>query len=338
MNLLKSNAAITEFYINSLSWEYVAANLDYLDPDLIDEFIPAYLQALKCKRKLRSFIKSPNLNDLSFLPRDNKIIWFFWMQGLQEAPESVRYSYQSWLKLNPDYQLIILTEKNVREYFPFWDALKLPSLCLKIAHKADFLRTFLVYAYGGIWVDATSFCFKPLADWLPPIIEENGVYFPRQPNHISDRLIKNWLVASKPKNILIKKILTKLSNYIFESRQSPLSMRWPPEYLPKKSIRKSCKPTDFNLKTLKSYAREQFYPYFFYHYIYNDIVLHSGKSSKIRSMCNAISEYPDITPGSKTSEINSSIFVTKQSYREHHLNSEMYKLRLAELSKLIDFD
>ena len=55
-------------------------------------------------------------------------------------------------------------------------------------------------------------------------------------------------------------------------------------------------------------------------------------------MCNAISEYPDITPGSKTSEINSSIFVTKQSYREHHLNSEMYKLRLAELSKLIDFD
>jgi hypothetical protein len=231
-----------------------------------------------------------------------------------------------------------LTEKNVREYFPFWDALKLPSLCLKIAHKADFLRTFLVYAYGGIWVDATSFCFKPLAEWLPPLLDENGVYFPKQPSHVCDRLIKNWLVASKSKNILIKKMLIKLSNYLFASRQAPLSMRWPAQYLPQKSIRKNCQPTDFNLNNLKIYEHKQFYPYFFYHYIYNDIALRASEDSKIKSMCNAIAGYPDITPGNKSSEINSSIFVTKQSYREHHMASDMYRTRVSELKKLISLD
>ena len=35
-----------------------------------------------------------------------------------------------------------------------------------IQHKSDMIRAFLLLKFGGIWVDASVLCLKPLSQWL----------------------------------------------------------------------------------------------------------------------------------------------------------------------------
>ncbi|MDR0795861.1 MAG: capsular polysaccharide synthesis protein [Tannerella sp.] len=90
---------------------------------------------------------------------DNKIIWQYWGQGLneQELPEIIRLCFGSVDKYKDDYQVIRLNDENISDY------IDLPAFVWQKRENPEFNRTFfsdllrvaLLNVYGGVWLDAT---------------------------------------------------------------------------------------------------------------------------------------------------------------------------------------
>ena len=89
----------------------------------------------------------------------NKIIWFCWLQGIENAPEVVRACYNSLTRLT-GYSLIVIDEKNWREYIDLPDYIirRREKKQIPPAHFSDLLRLELLIKYGGTWIDSTVLC------------------------------------------------------------------------------------------------------------------------------------------------------------------------------------
>lgn len=95
-----------------------------------------------------------------------KTIWILWFQGWEEGksqnvPWLVQKVRQSWEYLNPDYQVVLLSSQNLKQYLP---DLPLKST-MTLPAQSDLIRLALLSTYGGVWVDATLLCMVPLSLW-----------------------------------------------------------------------------------------------------------------------------------------------------------------------------
>ncbi|MEL7354572.1 MAG: capsular polysaccharide synthesis protein, partial [Cyanobacteria bacterium J06560_5] len=57
--------------------------------------------------------KSPSMTIYNF----PKTIWISWFQGLENAPDIVKYCYKSWVRRNPGWKVILITDRNIKDYF-----------------------------------------------------------------------------------------------------------------------------------------------------------------------------------------------------------------------------
>lgn len=91
--------------------------------------------------------------------RSNKV-WFFWMQGLENAPKLVQRCYQSLSDNLQEKEMILVTENNIKEYVEFPDFImnKVRNGNITITHLSDLLRMELLIKYGGTWIDSTVLC------------------------------------------------------------------------------------------------------------------------------------------------------------------------------------
>lgn len=91
--------------------------------------------------------------------KSNKV-WFFWMQGLENAPALVQRCYRSLQENLKDREIVLLTEKNMDDYVQFPDFIKdkLNRGVITYTHLSDLLRVELLIRYGGTWIDSTVFC------------------------------------------------------------------------------------------------------------------------------------------------------------------------------------
>ena len=106
----------------------------------------------------------------------HKNLWIVWLQGWQAAPPLVLKCLASWQQRNPDWTVRALAMEDVRLL------LELPDLTGKIITSASFsdlVRAQLLYEYGGVWVDATLLCRRPLNDWLPSLMAAEFFAFER---------------------------------------------------------------------------------------------------------------------------------------------------------------
>lgn len=135
-----------------------------------------------------------------------KKVWIYWEQGEDNAPIIVKNCIESWIKHNPDWEITIIDSESLSQF------LEMPSLpeCLPVRYYANLLRLKLLNKYGGVWADATTYCHRPLNDWLP-LLAYSGLFMFRNPG--PDRLIENWFIASTPENLLIKAWENALSTY-----------------------------------------------------------------------------------------------------------------------------
>jgi len=122
-----------------------------------------------------------------------KNIWVYWHQGLDQAPEVVHHCIDSWRRLNPTYDVKILDKDTYSDFVTLPDELKKKSLKKSFAAYTDVLRIYLLAEHGGIWVDSTLFCLKPLHSWLSHT-EHDLIAF-RDPG--PDRLLSSWFLAAK---------------------------------------------------------------------------------------------------------------------------------------------
>ena len=87
-----------------------------------------------------------------------KIIWTYW--DSEYIPEVVQKCIGTWRKTNPDYTIVVLTPKNINQFFnadPIYD---FPHCKNSVQRTTDFIRLYLIHYFGGFWVELSRYGSK----------------------------------------------------------------------------------------------------------------------------------------------------------------------------------
>lgn len=87
-------------------------------------------------------------------------IWICWWQGIDNAPEIVKACVNTIKRNAGEYEVIVITDNNYKDYvqFPDWLEEKRKKGVFSRTHYSDLLRMSILAKYGGIWIDSTFFC------------------------------------------------------------------------------------------------------------------------------------------------------------------------------------
>lgn len=136
-----------------------------------------------------------------------------WLQGLERAPRVVKECYQTWKTLNPDWEIVFLDETNLHEYVDLTSVLTKQPLMEKAA-LSDIIRIKLLAQYGGVWVDSTCYCQKPLDDWLGDVARSGFFAFYKP---VESSLVAVWFLAASRENPLIAKWAEMTEAYVLRN-------------------------------------------------------------------------------------------------------------------------
>lgn len=117
-----------------------------------------------------------------------------WLQGWNQAPEIARTCLKTWQVHNPDWQINALRASDVGDWLDMAD---LPPTIrgkdMPPEALSDIVRIALLERYGGIWIDSTVYCLRPLFDWLPPLLGSGFFAFAKP---APDRMLSSWFLAA----------------------------------------------------------------------------------------------------------------------------------------------
>lgn len=141
-------------------------------------------------------------------------IWQIWLQGVNNAPPIVQSCLRSVQKFSGGREIIVLDEAKVKQYVTIpeyiWEKYK--KGIIKRAHFADIVRIYLLYCYGGTWIDATVI----LEDKIPQYILDSDLFL-FQISKLQERhnyqICANWFMHAKPGNHFIKAMILLLNEY-----------------------------------------------------------------------------------------------------------------------------
>ncbi len=290
-----------------------------VDPRSLNSELAQSHNALRILRK--------NIDELTAIGTEiPKVVWMYWNSGLKSAPEVVQLAYQSWKVQNPDWEVYFLDDSSIGQYLDTKAIFKLSSLDLTVAHKSDFIRTYLLASHGGVWADSTTFCWQPLSRWLFDETLDTGFFVFRQPEGTKDRQITNWFIASSIRNPITTGLFNALCDYLFKPREVVLTMRHRRCYVHYENISRT--GTDYRL--LNTMERENTYPYLFYHYLFNEVVAADGAKGVWQRVVLARNNY-----AKRKGEIGDA-FVSKQTYKGDYVFSETYVSRRKMLMSQIE--
>ena len=128
-----------------------------------------------------------------------KIIWFCWLQGLENAPSLVKKCYESIKTQCSDYEIRIITAENFSLWadIPEFIITKWKDGMISHAHFSDILRTALLVKNGGTWIDATVL----LTGKIPSDIEAAPLFLFRTFKPGSDgktTTLSSWFISACP--------------------------------------------------------------------------------------------------------------------------------------------
>lgn len=140
------------------------------------------------------------------------IIWTFWWQGIDQMPPIIHTCYQSILNNANGHQVILLNNKNIKNWVNFPDYIwkKVDNGIISLPHLSDLVSLYLLSKYGGLWVDATIFATAPIK--LP----QQSFTSPRM--HLDGSAYCGFkytiaVLAGSKENIIFKFMLEILLNY-----------------------------------------------------------------------------------------------------------------------------
>ncbi len=131
------------------------------------------------------------------LPR---VIWMYWEQGLDNAPEVVKKCFESWHEQNPGWNVVMLDKASASEYVDLGSLIGANYGRLTVQKRSNLLRLNLLARYGGVWADATCFCNQPLDGWIHDYMK-SGFFVFRDPGR--GRIMSSWFMAALPGNHLV---------------------------------------------------------------------------------------------------------------------------------------
>ena len=144
---------------------------------------------------------------------DCKIIWQYWHQGAENAPQLVKECLASVKRFNPEYEVKLLTFETAGEYVElpqkYYDLVRQKKI--KIAFFSDMLRLNLLRKYGGVWVDATILLTSPLPQNI--LDAEFMVMQKDVRSDLSENIMSCFFIRSVSNSLFLELIKTTLENY-----------------------------------------------------------------------------------------------------------------------------
>lgn len=140
----------------------------------------------------------------------NKIIWSCWLNGEAQAPFLVRRCLDSWRDKNPSWDFRCLDAVTITRYIDIVSHIDLGRKGVTASSLTEILRLLLLHEYGGVWVDATTFCNEPLDDWLPLAAGSGFFAFSQADNECP---VAGWLIAAQPGHELLTKWTRRAIDY-----------------------------------------------------------------------------------------------------------------------------
>lgn len=140
-----------------------------------------------------------------------KIVWFCWMQGLENAPELVKACFKSQQKYIRNKEFIVISNENYRQYieFPQYIEDKVRKGIIPYSHFTDLIRLQLLIKYGGTWIDSTVLCTS--GDY-PDRVLDCDLFLFQYRNNKQFAGISNWFITSRKSN----KILMILRDMLYQ--------------------------------------------------------------------------------------------------------------------------
>lgn len=159
--------------------------------------------------KARQAYSSLETTPTSLHPDIPRTIWMLWQQGWDKAPALVQACAESWKRHNPAWELKLLDEADLDAKIPGYEANIRAGMTRQT--KANIVRTALLRRHGGLWVDASLYCSRPLEDWLPQMAPD-GFFIFTDPRPY--RRVESWF------------ILGSLDNYFISAMQRIFEAYW----------------------------------------------------------------------------------------------------------------
>jgi hypothetical protein len=129
---------------------------------------------------------------------------------------------QSWRDRNPGWEFRCLDAGTIAHYIDLADHVDLATQEITAASLSDILRVLLLHEYGGVWVDATTYCNAPLDEWLCPAMQSGFFAFARP---AQDRELASWFLAARPGNRLLSAWAARALAY-WRGRRSTRDYFW----------------------------------------------------------------------------------------------------------------
>jgi len=162
------------------------------------------------------------------ITKDSRKIWTWWDTGVDTFNTVQHKCIDSWKRLNPDWEIIVLDANNLSDYISAkeWVYETIPVIqgtdyFLRDQAFSDVVKVMILEKYGGVYMDSDVFCNKPLDEWLVSASD----FFTFRVNDINTdfnderiglpRLIDIWLTAvSHPKHYMLSKWLENMAYYL----------------------------------------------------------------------------------------------------------------------------
>lgn len=131
----------------------------------------------------------------------SKTIWCLWFQGWANAPDLVKACGASWRHHNPDWNIQYLSLDTLEAYVDrFSDLGVIFEKNVPMEARSDALRIELLSRYGGVWVDGTVYCLRPLDGWIHRATP-SGFFAFNRPG--PDRMLSSWFLAAEAGSYII---------------------------------------------------------------------------------------------------------------------------------------
>lgn len=219
-----------------------------------------------------------------------KLIWTYWHQGWEQAPEVVKRCHQSWIRWNPDYAVHALDQHTLFQHVDFPAGVHPRRRDLTIQKMSALGRLALLSRYGGVWADATVMCTRGLSDWLGGYYDARFFAF-RKPGE--DRLMSNWFMAAEPESLIIQRLRRRFFAFYedtyFWNQGTPLG-----DMLLDLFSRRWCVDARATLNWHSWFARKilRVYPYFIFHYTCNQLLLGDPECAALWTSARPFSAEP----------------------------------------------
>jgi mannosyltransferase OCH1-like enzyme len=134
-----------------------------------------------------------------------KIIHQTWKDN--NIPDKWKKSQQQWISLHPDWTYMLWTDNDIRNHISSYhpEFLKLHDSYEYPIQRADMIRYFILYDYGGVYCDIDMYPLKNIED----MIQCNLDHFVYSAN--SDSITNSFMISPKNSKIM-KKIQERLLN------------------------------------------------------------------------------------------------------------------------------